>query len=511
MKYFLALCLLLCMTGYCLALGTTMGSGSGTSNTSGSGGSGNYNPASVAITGGTINGTSIGATTSSTALFSTATISALTVTSTFSAPTFTNSLGAVTTYTFLASDMSMNVTTSNSASIAINLPQAGSAGFTSGQGFSYENLGSGVSTITCLTSTCNGAGSIAFSQGQGGFFFSDATGNWAINTGSGSGIVTSGTAGQVAYYASSGSSVSGNSSLFMSSTGSLGLGTTAPTAPFTLSATTTAVFVLTSSNAVQTTFVLKNTSTAGDQWELSSTSTGNQTPHTFSFYDATQVTAPFSIVATTSTNQAFEMPGGLGFFWNSNQQYAGFGGLGDTSLSRSGAGVLQIGTTSKNASGSLNLTNITVSGSITNSGITSDAGLTDATVCEDTTNHKLFAGSGTLGICLGTSSIRYKRDIVPMIDGLVQIEALKPVNFFYKAGYGDGGVREQYGLLAEDVVGVLPKLTGMDNEGKPNSVDLLGMVPILIKAVQQQQEEIAAATGVFPFHKCFFGILVCAD
>ena len=131
-------------------------------------------------------------------------------------------------------------------------------------------------------------------------------------------------------------------------------------------------------------------------------------------------------------------------------------------------------------------------GLITLSDIGSDATHTDSTVCQDTTTHSLYAGSGTLGVCLGTSSARYKNRINPLDTGLAQIAALKPVAYYYNPDRGDHGARLQYGFLAEDVNGVLPRLTQMDAEGKPNSVDILGMVPVLVKAVQEQQAEIVA-------------------
>lgn len=122
--------------------------------------------------------------------------------------------------------------------------------------------------------------------------------------------------------------------------------------------------------------------------------------------------------------------------------------------------------------------------------IASDTAHTDASVCEDTTTHALYSGSGTLGICLGTSSARYKRDINPLDEGLVQVLSLDTKRFFYKPGHGDNGAREQFGFLAEDVFKVMPKLVGLDKTGKPNSVDLLGMVPVMVRAIQQQQDEI---------------------
>ncbi len=123
--------------------------------------------------------------------------------------------------------------------------------------------------------------------------------------------------------------------------------------------------------------------------------------------------------------------------------------------------------------------------------IASDATHTDASVCEDTTTHGLYSGSGTAGICLGTSSARFKHDVTALDAGLPQIMALQPRRYFLNPGHGDTQ-RPYYGFLAEDGAGVLPELTGYDAEGRPNTFDYLGIVPVLVRAVQQQQEEITA-------------------
>lgn len=127
--------------------------------------------------------------------------------------------------------------------------------------------------------------------------------------------------------------------------------------------------------------------------------------------------------------------------------------------------------------------------------ITSDAAQTDATICEDTTNHALFSGSGTLGICLGTSSARYKHDVSDLGVGLHAIMGLQPKRYFLDRQHGDPA-KPYYGFLAEDGVGVLPELVGNDNLGRPNTFDYLGIVPILVRAVQEQQAEIEALRRV---------------
>jgi hypothetical protein len=129
-----------------------------------------------------------------------------------------------------------------------------------------------------------------------------------------------------------------------------------------------------------------------------------------------------------------------------------------------------------------------VTGGVNLPSLPSDATHTDNTVCADTSTGLLYKGSGAVGICLGTSSARFKHDIAPLRPGLAQIMALQPVSYRYNKGYGDDGARELYGFTAEQVAEVLPKLVGHDAEGHPNSVDWAGMVPVLVRAIQELKE-----------------------
>lgn len=124
--------------------------------------------------------------------------------------------------------------------------------------------------------------------------------------------------------------------------------------------------------------------------------------------------------------------------------------------------------------------------------VPADTASTDASLCRDTTSGAIKTGTGTLGICLGTSSRRFKTDIVNLSDGLAQIMGLRPVNFRYiNKSYGDPK-KLQYGFIAEEALSILPKLVGLDAQKRPNSFDYLGLVPVLVRAMQQQQTQIAA-------------------
>jgi hypothetical protein len=157
-------------------------------------------------------------------------------------------------------------------------------------------------------------------------------------------------------------------------------------------------------------------------------------------------------------------------------------------VTSTGLNSLAIGATTKSTGA---FTTLAATSTVTFSGLASDTALTDRTVCQVTATSVLAFGSGTLGICLGTSSARYKNGIAPLALGLPEILALKPKSFYLDKQHGDPK-KLMYGFLAEDMVNPLPKLVGRDKSGRPDTADYLGIVPVLVKAVQQEQHEIDA-------------------
>lgn len=141
--------------------------------------------------------------------------------------------------------------------------------------------------------------------------------------------------------------------------------------------------------------------------------------------------------------------------------------------------------TFKGAGGTVSLMMNMSSGLVQLPNITTDATHTDATVCEDTTSHALYFGSGTAGICLGTSSLAFKHDVAPLDVGLAELMRLQPISYKYNEGYGDPN-KILYGFSMEQGRTALPKLASQ------YSFDYLGVVPVLVRAVQQQQQEIEA-------------------
>lgn len=97
----------------------------------------------------------------------------------------------VTSYTFIAKDITRLTTFSNSANIAAALPSGLNAGFGIGAIISTQNLGPSVVTINCtlciiFSSTATGSSALNLSPGQGVDLYSDGA-NWSAVLGGGNG------------------------------------------------------------------------------------------------------------------------------------------------------------------------------------------------------------------------------------------------------------------------------------------------------------------------------------
>ena len=101
--------------------------------------------------------------------------------------------------------------------------------------------------------------------------------------------------------------------------------------------------------------------------------------------------------------------------------------------------------------------------------------------------------------CNGTtwvnaSDSRLKRDIQPMSKyGLSTVMQLKPVSYFYKA---DKTNHPEVGFIAQEVQKIVPEVVS-GTEGDITKGETLGLsygnlVPVLTKAIQEQQATIEA-------------------
>ena len=95
-------------------------------------------------------------------------------------------------------------------------------------------------------------------------------------------------------------------------------------------------------------------------------------------------------------------------------------------------------------------------------------------------------GSLTCGSLHQTSSKKVKKNIKPIQDAAKILE-LQAVSFDYKE---EQQGKDRRGFIAEDVQPVLPNLVAPEEDGRPASLDYVGMIPYLQDVLKSQQQEI---------------------
>lgn len=87
---------------------------------------------------------------------------------------------------------------------------------------------------------------------------------------------------------------------------------------------------------------------------------------------------------------------------------------------------------------------------------------------------------------LSTSSKRFKKKIKTFKNGLEIISKLRPVVFDWKTK----DLKNDIGLIAEEVNEVIPNLVGLNSEGHVSSIDYSKLTPFLIQAVKELALEV---------------------
>lgn len=435
--------------------------------------------------------------------------------------------GTITNFILQNNDLSGNLTgayTNSGPTIITNTYSFNNLGeSTLGSNFAYGNVGIG-SPAPGQVLDVNGTVRATYFVGNG-----------AGLTGiSGSGTVNSGTAGQVAYYATSTTAVSGTNNLYISGS-NVGIGSVTPGQILDVQGTTriygnVGINASTSPARLYVAQDSGNTANSGSEvinsgatgtirnWVDSSgnahISNGSADTGIISLNGNGGASAGNVGIGTIITNRQLQITGALGTSASIGLEINNLNGRRYSLLSFGSASATSpnslsvfdatsaatrmlidvngnVGINSTAPGTVLDVTgSVRISSGILNTGITTDVTKTDATLCEDTTSHLFYSGSGTLGICLGTSTQLAKQNIVPIGEGLPQVMALKPVSFNYRPGWGFDPKKPYYGFLAEDVDHVLPRLVGRNDKGIVRNADYVGMIPVMVKSIQQQQIEI---------------------
>jgi hypothetical protein len=90
-----------------------------------------------------------------------------------------------------------------------------------------------------------------------------------------------------------------------------------------------------------------------------------------------------------------------------------------------------------------------------------------------------------------TSSITLKENILPIGDALNSILSLEGVTYDRK----DNTVKNEAGMIAEDVYKVLPNLVSLDKNGNPDGINYTKLTAYLVEAVKQLKAELDSLKG----------------
>ncbi len=96
------------------------------------------------------------------------------------------------------------------------------------------------------------------------------------------------------------------------------------------------------------------------------------------------------------------------------------------------------------------------------------------------------------------SDVRHKTNVTALEDGAIQkVMQLHPVTFFWKDPKDDGMRGQQIGFIAQDVEKILPSVVlTQNNAEKTKGLKYDELIPVLAKALQEQEEEIVALKGM---------------
>jgi hypothetical protein len=100
-------------------------------------------------------------------------------------------------------------------------------------------------------------------------------------------------------------------------------------------------------------------------------------------------------------------------------------------------------------------------------------------------NNACVLGTTRTVTLVETSARKHKECILPLQDQIENVKKLEPVEFTWK----ESG-KQDVGLIAEDVEKVLPKLVSYEENGELHGIQYSKLTSILIKAIQEQQEQI---------------------
>lgn len=297
-----------------------------------------------------------------------------------------------------------------------------------------------------------------------------------------SGSVGFGTAGQFPFYAATGNTLTATSTIFVTTAGNVGVGSTTPWATFGINPVAGKAqnqFAIGSSTF--TSLVLDNMGDLG---------IGTTTPYS-KLSVVGQVVAENYIATSTTATSSFMGPVSVGSTTPVGRYLFSVGTSSAPRLeidSFTGAISINVSTTSP-------WKQVVASSTLAWSGLDPSATGASRVICQIQSTGQIF----TTAAC-GISSKRYKERIEPLESGLDIIRKLKPVTYYYTDEFkkGDKSINsrgEQIGLIAEDVWQAEPRLAFLEEDGKnAQTVKFDNLSGAYVKAIQELDARIQTAT-----------------
>ncbi len=96
-----------------------------------------------------------------------------------------------------------------------------------------------------------------------------------------------------------------------------------------------------------------------------------------------------------------------------------------------------------------------------------------------------------LGTVYNYSDARAKTNIKNISYGLSTLNKLRPVSYNLVKNPSGNNNHTELGIIAQELEQIMPELVKTDNDGK-KLVNYTGLIPVLIKSIQELQKEVAA-------------------
>ena len=281
-------------------------------------------------------------------------------------------------------------------------------------------------------------------------------------------------AGGIEFY--TGGNPTGAERMRIDSSGNVGIGTSSPSAKLDVLGTINAKSATTATIQLYSTNAADQSNTIGSYYN--SGAGFSQLNHSASFYtwgtsgtERMRIDSSGNLLVGTTTTVGSEK---VGFLTSANTA------LRLTNTNASFADTLQFSVASRAASSAYNFLYCSANGvgqiALRGDGV-------------------IFAQNTTVQ---SISDVRTKENIVNATDGIKTINALRPVRFDFKEGFGNDK-KNQLGFIAQEIEQVFPDAVDTwgesDDPEKPyKSVGTTALIPVLVKAMQEQQALIESLT-----------------